>query len=386
MAKLRRVAVMIELDRPVVHHYQVFEGIERYARECGHWQCILNPHPQLDLKGRRKGMRIDGIVGRIWQDTARCALKARVPMVNTMIHGRDLGVPSVLHDPQEAGRMAAQHLLARGLRNFAFVGFPDANSSLELDAMREVIRAAGYACSSCRVSRYYARTDASWARFRGQLDEWMSRWSTPIGVFGAHDMLCRHVATACIMHGLEVPFDVALIGSANEPVVCRPEPTLTSIDFGFERIGYHAAELLDQLMDGAPPPAGPIYLLPTELIPRRSTDVVAVDNPTVARAMRYIMERSHKPISVDGVARHVGSTPWTLLRLFHRYLGHTVEHFIIMLRHERLRRLLVESDEPLKVLAKESGFRDAIELSKSFHRMEGIAPSEYRKLRAGRRT
>jgi len=386
MAKLRRVAVMIELDRPVVHHYQVFQGIERYARECGHWQCILNPHPQLDLKIRRKGMRIDGIVGRIWPDTARCALKARVPMVNTMIHGRDLGVPSVLHDPQEAGRMAAQHLLARGLRNFACVGFFDAHSSLELDAMRGVIRAAGYACSSCRVSRYYARTDASWARFRRQLDEWMSLWSTPIGVFGAHDMLCRHVATACITHGLEVPFDVALIGSANEPVVCRPEPTLTSIDFGFERIGYHAAELLDQLMDGAPEPAEPIYLPPAELVPRQSTDVVSVDDPLVSKALRYIMEHSHKSIGVKDVASHVGTTRRTLLRSFQKHLGQTVDHFISRLRHERVRRVLVESDEPLKIIAQESGFRDATELCKTFRRIEGITPSEYRKLRTGRRS
>jgi LacI family transcriptional regulator len=118
---------------------------------------------------------------------------------------------------------------------------------------------------------------------------------------------------------------------------------------------------------------------PAELVPRQSTDVVAVDNPLIAKAMRFIMERSHRSISVLDVASHVGVTRWTLLRLFHHHLGHTVEHFITRLRHERLKRVLVESDEPLKVIAQESGFRNAVELSKSFHRLEGMTPSQYRR-------
>jgi len=387
MASRRRVAVMINLQRPVVYHHQVVAGIERYARKSGRWQVLINPFPQLDLKAGRKAPRVDGIIGRLTLEVVTLARKAGVPMVNVKLNARVRSVPSVLHDPDESGRMAARHLQARGFRNFAYVGFArDEGSRRQLAAMRGVLSEAGFNCSAFWASQRYSTKVSNWLRFRQELDQWISGWSTPIGVFVSHDLLCRHVATACLNHGLEVPFDVAMVGSHNEPVVCRAEPTLSSIDFGFERIGYHAAELLDQLMDGAPEPAEPIYLPPAELVPRQSTDVVSVDDPLVSKALRYIMEHSHKSIGVKDVASHVGTTRRTLLRSFQKHLGQTVDHFISRLRHERVRRVLVESDEPLKIIAQESGFRDATELCKTFRRIEGITPSEYRKLRTGRRT
>lgn len=69
------------------------------------------------------------------------------------------------------------------------------------------------------------------------------------------DTTARHVATACRRHGLNVPTDVAVVANMNETAVClNPEPSLTSVDVGYERLGYEAARLLDRLMDGEPPP------------------------------------------------------------------------------------------------------------------------------------
>jgi len=385
MASIRRVAVMINLSSPLNHHHQVFSGIERYARECGRWQVQINPFPQLALRPGNRGARIDGIVGRLTRPAADEALAAGVPMVNVKPNLRVPGVPNVLLDPDESGRMAARHLLARGLRNFAYMGFTrDETSRRQLAALRGVLGEAGHACSARQVTYLYAQTESKWGRFQEELDHWISGWSPPIGVFAVHDMLCRHVATACLAHGLTVPFDVALVGSYNEQAVCLPSPALSSIDFGFERIGYTAAELLDDLMDGSPAPTGPIRLPPAELIPRQSSDVVAVDDPTVVTALRYIMEHSHKPIGVADVAKNAGTTRRTLLRLFQKHLGRPIDYCISRLRHERVKRVLVESGEPLKIIAKESGFRDSTELCKVFRRLEGMTPGEYRRHRRSR--
>jgi LacI family transcriptional regulator len=375
---------MIDLYWPLVHHHQIFAGIERYSSECGRWQCRLTPFPQLERKSGRRVAPFDGIVGRITPAAAKYARAAGVPVVNTMLHGRVPGVPSVLHNPEQSARMAAEHLMARGLRNFAYIGQArDEGSRRQLAAMRAVLKEAGYTCSHRFASRTYGSEENEWKSLQRKLDEVISGWTTPIGVFVGHDLLCRHLAAACVYRGLAVPFDVALVGCYNEPVICGAKPTISSVDFGFERIGYHAAELLDSLMDGGPAPAEPIYLPPTELVPRQSSDVVSVDNPTVSKAMRYIMERSHKVMGVKDVARHVGTTQWTLLRLFHQYLGQTIEQFISHIRHERVRRVLIGTDEPLKIVARESGFRDEAELCRVFRRLEGMTPGEFRDGRAG---
>jgi LacI family transcriptional regulator len=258
----------------------------------------------------------------------------------------------------------------------------DEGSRRQLAAMREVLKEAGYTCSHSWSSRTNSATEKRWQGFSRKLDEQISGWTTPIGVVGGNDLMCRHLVSACLYRGLAVPFDVAIVGCYNEPVICGAEPTISSVDFGFERVGYHAAELLDKLMDGEPEPAEPICLSPTELVPRQSSDVISVDDPTVSKALRYIMERSHKAIGVVDVAKHVGASRWTLLRLFQKHLGQTVDRLISRLRHERVRRVLVESDEPLKVVARESGFRDEGDLCRAFRRLEGMTPGEFR---AGRR-
>ena len=384
MASIRRVAVMIDLSWPLVHHHGIFAGIESYARDCGRWQCRLMPFPQLERTPGRKGAPFDGIVGRVTPAAARYARAAGVPVVNTMLHGRVPGVPSVLHDPELSARMATEHLLARGLRNFAYMGLAkDEGSKRQLAAMREALKEAGYTCSHSWTPRSYGAEENQWQGFQQKLSDLISGWTTPIGVFVGNDLLCRHLAAACLYRGLEVPFDVAMVGCYNEPVICGAEPTISSIDFGFERIGYHAAELLDQLMDGEPAPTEPIYLPPIGLVPRQSSDVISVNDPMVSRALRYIMEHSHKTIGVVDVANHVGTTQWTLLRLFRKHLGQTVDHFISRLRHERVRRVLVETSEPLKVIAQESGYRNAAKLCKAFRRLEGMTPGEFRAGRGG---
>jgi LacI family transcriptional regulator len=193
------------------------------------------------------------------------------------------------------------------------------------------------------------------------------------------------VAEACHRRGLKIPTDVALVGAHNEPLICaNPEPTLSSIEFGFERIGYRAAELLDSLLDGAAPPAEPIRIAPVELIVRQSTDAFAVDHPVVMSALSFIAKQAHTAISVDEVADHAATTRRTLARLFQRNLGESVHQTITNVRLERVKRELIETDETLKFIAHRCGFRDAVHLCKVFQREEDCSPSEFREARRRR--
>src|SRR5439155_12441795 len=108
---------------------------------------------------------------------------------------------------------------------------------------------------------FHSRDAARWQRFQTQLEQWMNTWSPPVAVLTLTDLLGRYLGEACRARGLKVPSDVALVGSGNEPLICTiSEPALSSIDYGFGRIGYRAAQLLDQMLDGAAPPKQPVRL------------------------------------------------------------------------------------------------------------------------------
>ncbi len=386
MAGKRRVAIMIGLDWPLGHHYQVFAGILRYARECTQWDCLINPYADLLVTDPKRDAGLDGIVARATPRLAELAATSGVPVVNVWLNSAAQGLPSVYHDVAEAGRMGAGHLLARGFRSFGFLGIDGIGSNqAHLDGFREAIDAAGHPCSPCWVGNDFDHTAENWQRFQHTLGRWMDGWQKPIGVMVTSDLLCRYLAEACRERQLEIPRTVALVGSGNELLVdTAASPTLSSIDFGFERVGHQAAELLDSLMDGKSPPKKPLLLAPESLVTRQSTDAFVVDDPMVAEALRFINDNVAQDISVEKVAAHVATTRRTLSRRFHTSLGRTIHDAITHLRLEQVKRQLIETKVALKTVAANCGFRDAIHLCKVFQRIEGTSPSDYRAARTVR--
>ena len=285
MGKQRRVAVAIELEWPYKRHHEVFAGIQHYAQEHANWECIpdLIAGPPPDAK--RSETPYDGIIALVTPPLAEWARQAGVPLVNTWFNSWVTDVPVVAPDFAASGRMAAEHLIARGFRQFGFAGYIRQRVvKQQLAGFRAALKAAGFSCSSLLVSSRFSASPKNWQRFNARLERWIDSWSLPIGVYASTDLLCRYLACACTRRDVRVPHDAALIGTHNEPVICaHPEPVLSSIELGYERVGFRAAELLDAMMDGAPPPAEPVYLEPVELLPRQSTDALAVDDPLVAR-------------------------------------------------------------------------------------------------------
>lgn len=384
MMPRRRVAVMIGLDWPVGHHHQVFAGIQRYARECGRWECLINPYADLLFQGPGHHPGFDGVVARATPELAERARAAKVPVVNVWLNTAAKDLPSVVHDVAEAARMTARHLLARGFRDYAYLGYQEmVGTQAQVDALREVIAPFGYSFTTCLVRHQYDHTAANWQEFQHQLATWIAGWPPSLGVMVANDLLCRYLAEACRERGLVMPRAVALVGTGNEILVdTATTPTLSSIDYGFERIGYRAAELLDALMDGAPEPTQPIRLAPVSLVARQSSDAFVVEDEMVAKALQFITDHLHQDIDVVQVADHVTTTRRTLSRRFHDSLGMTIHDAITQLRLDRVKRQLVETTAVLKTIAKECGFRDAIHLCKVFQRVEGTSPSEYRAARS----
>ena len=195
----------------------------------------------------------------------------------------------------------------------------------------------------------------------------------------ADDGLARHVINAALVRGIEVPGELALVGAFNdEPFCLLSEPTISSIDYGFDRVGYRAARCLDDLMHGKAAPALPVVLPPKELIPRDSTDVFASDDELVARALRFISDNCHRPINVTDVVQKLRICGRTLARRFKKARGCRPIDELVGMRITRAKRLLQEGDASIKQVAEQCGFSSGSQFILAFRRLEKMTPGEYR--------
>lgn len=376
-----RIAVSLDLDWGYKRHLEVYAGCQKYADEAG-WQCTINPAADRLLKrAAAAAPPFDGIIARASRSLADAASQAGVPVVNVWLNSPVRGLPSVFPDFVASGAMAAGHLLRRGFRQFGYLGFQrDIDSQQQLHGFRNVTREAGYPCTVHRFARNFSSGNAEgWEEFVVDLERWIDTWETPIGIFVCQDLFCRHLIDVCRTKGLHISQDVAIVGTHNESEICgAPAPSLTSIDLGFGQVGYRAAAMLDRLMAGQPPQSQAELVPPAELVPRQSTDVLAADDPLVARALRFIAESGSQRIQVKHVAAAVATTRRTLERHFRESVGRSIAGEITRLRLQRAKRRMVETDASMKDVAMDAGFRSADHFYKVFARVEGVPPSLFR--------
>jgi LacI family transcriptional regulator len=384
----RRVALMLDLQWPYKRHAEVFAGVQRYAEERG-WVSIIDEFAHDTLRPRRGAPDpYDGIVARACHPLVRRAAARGVPVVNVWPSSpaRHL-MPGVFPDSAEAGRLVAEHLLARGFRSFATLTSPkNVDNEREVAEFERLVRAAGFGCASAYVPQDPYRDLAHWRRTVQALDRAMVSWAPPVGVYVGQEVCGRLVVQAGQRRGWRVPEDVAIVAGKNEETLCeRPRPSLTSVEVGYDRVGYAAAELLDRLMAGHAPPQEPLRIAPRGLVVRESTDFFAVGHPVVAAALAFISANSHRGIGPADVAVAVGAGARTLQNYFRMAIQRPVAAEIRRVRVERAKRELAQGDRPLAAIARDAGFGTVQRLYEVFRREVGVSPGRYRRERQAAR-
>jgi LacI family transcriptional regulator len=219
-----------------------------------------------------------------------------------------------------------------------------------------------------------------WKKFEQTLERSIASWQPPVGVLVAfNDFTGRNLVDTCRRLGRHVPEDVAVIVADNDlPICLQPAPSLTGIDVGHERVGYEAARLLDRLMKGGRCTERPLRISPTGVLARQSTDFFAAEDEMVVAAMRYIAGHLQESIGVDDVAAAVHSSRRTLERRFRATTGRCVFSEIRRLRLQRAQRLLIDTDLPIKQVARAAGFGSNVQMYQVFMRLLHSSPSAFR--------
>jgi LacI family transcriptional regulator len=132
------------------------------------------------------------------------------------------------------------------------------------------------------------------------------------------------------------------------------------------------------MMAGEPKPDGPILVPPTGLVVRQSSDIMAIDDPHVVSAVRYIREHACHGINVADVVKHAGLSRTLLERRMRQAIGRTPGEEIIRLRFNRVKQLLTETELSLAAIANRCGFEHPQYMAEAFKKHFGITPGTYR--------
>lgn len=362
-------------------HHGFLKGAARYAMEH-HWHLVADMIYSAKIP---LGWRGDGIISFIGgrDDLADFILRSGLPAVEISMVRNEIQLPRVEGDNDLIGRLAAEHFLERGFRHFAWAPFMD--DTVNTERYRGFANRLAQNNLTCELlptadSRHDNPALLDWSVKRGHLIEALVARPNPLAVFAYNDCVAADVIDACDDAGLLVPEAVAVLGVDNDTLLCEcVRVPLSSVCHDLEGLAYAAAGLLDRMMSGEAPPQEVVRVQPKGLVTRRSTDIVAVDNLQLARALRYIRDHYASPLlGVEAVVTATEISRRQLEKAFRRELHRTLNEEIVRVRMEKVKDLLTTTEMKVVDVAAATGFSRSSHLFRTFRKLFGISPTSYR--------
>lgn len=382
MSRNYKVAVIANAHLP--YDRMIVRGIAAYMRTCSHWSLYVEEDPRQKLPDLRTWKGDGLIVDFDDQKVAQAVQALAIPIVGLGGGGGwydpATRIPYYETDDAEIAELAADHLMGLGLRRFAYYGVPVDRVSIWSQTRAQVfsqrIAEFGYPCSVL-TSRY--KGAHNWDKLQSELMAWLEGLELPVGLMACNDIRARYVLEACRALNYRVPDDVAVIGVDNDELMCElSHPPLTSIEQGAFHLGYEAAALLDRMLHGNKPRQLRYRIKPVGVVARQSTDIVAIEDPEVAAAIKLIRTIPCSELQAERLAEQVHLSRCTLDRRFRQAVGITVHEKIQAVRLAKAKELLASTDWPLSAVAHDAGFANVQYLSAVMRQSVGQTPTQYR--------
>lgn len=347
---------------------EILAGVGRYARENALWQVVAYPN----LPNPASGDLPDGLIGMLSQKDAPALNRLRdrgVRMVCISGYDPPETIPLVTHNEEAVGRLAADDLIERGFSAFAFAHIPLAQMAKQrLIGFQTRLRERGF-------------PDAEvWSERSEQLRARLMAAPKPLGVFAANDNRARLVEKECQAAGIPIPSKVGLLGVDNDPVQCELCPVpLSSVIMQFEEVGWQAAALLDQLLQGTSLKSTEIRLPPLGIEQRLSNDRLQVEDELVRRAFLRMKHQLDTWSGTDKLARELGVSQRLLEKRFRAATHSSIYQELQRLRLDKAARLLRETPLPISEIAARVGLPDINRFGTYFRRAHGKSPRQFRR-------
>jgi LacI family transcriptional regulator len=365
-------------------------GIVDYARFHGPWSIYTYPpffRGTQDTRLLLNRMRKSGINGIVAREMGEIPdiIKMGVPAIFASTIEPEKGIPKhsfpiITTDNCHISQLGADHLLDRGFTHFAYCGYDDISwSQLRGRAFQETISQAGHETHFYHQPR--SKIQKRWENELPLLGKWLLGLPKPIGLMTCSDDRSRNVVEAANIAGIHIPEEIAVIGVDNDELMCHlATPSLSSIALSTEKAGTEAAQLLGRLMAGQDTMTNQkIIIKPTHVETRHSTNVLAVDDPEVATALRFIREHVKELIQVDDVANATCLSRRTLERRFLKIMGRSVQEEINRFCIEEISKMLIQTRMSQVQISQAMGYHSVDNMRRFFHRHLEMTPLHYRR-------
>lgn len=251
-------------------HGEVITGAERVAADAGYAMLLCDQQTR-DISKHLEILRarqIDGIL----LDAAGASMldeNALAGLTVVLIDEPSEHWPGIATDALHAGQLAAEHLLALGHRELAFVG---PATDVHAFRMRERgfvsrLREAGVTWSSER----WRRAPSTVAGGREAMRELLRLRVRPTGVFFANDLMAIGAIKQCQRDAVRLPDDCSIVGCDDIEFAQYVTPELTTISVPARELGARAARLLVQLIEQSAQRVSSRRPLPVRLMTRASS-------------------------------------------------------------------------------------------------------------------
>jgi len=393
------------MTRPITIAYQaqvlsqnaraVLQGIAKYVRF--HRDCHLRlTYETVDkVVPILKECGVDGaIVSPRSEAEERLVASCGLPCILTHTTAPQKVLPYLTANNRLLGQMAANHFIDKGFTNFAFFSLDNHRfwTAERLDGFRTRVEQTGHIVhvfeplhADTYPKAVTRRTPllwptSSWIGNAERLVHWMQSLPKPVGVMATDDGAGYDIIEASEEAGVRVPEELAVLSTYNDPLQCLlSNPPLSSIAVDMERNGYDAAALLHRIVDGQEKMSGQRLLNePTHIVARQSTDILAVSDPEVARALHFIKMNLHRPIQVADVVNETCISRRALEIRFREYVKRSIAEEITRVKVDQVTCMLLESDMSVERIADTLGFGSANRMRMAFKSLKGVNPLAFR--------
>ena len=373
----QKVVLLIESSRP--YGKELLAGIARYSRTRGHWAFYWETEDFCKILSRLEKWHSDGIILQEPKSVEKLADLQVPAIIRRRTNDKIVGFPNILCDNETVGIMAAEHLLNCKFRHYAYCGIGNAHwSNSRGESFRKKIADAEFEV------HFFPQPELqlNYVQEKGQkiIAAWLKSLPKPIGLLTCNDDRGRQVIEACKVAEISIPEEVAIVGVDNDETVCEIyDPPLSSVALNIEKAGYEASELLDKLMCGETLTDSTVRIVPTHVVVRQSSNILAVRDRVVAEALKFIKQHSRNPIQVGEVAEVAAISRRLLQKRFQESLGCSVYEEIKRVRVAEIARMLVETSLTLSEIASALEYSSAKHMSEFFRKQKGISLLSYRK-------
>ena len=183
-----------------------------------------------------------------------------------------------------------------------------------------------------------------------------------------------------------MPEAVAVLGVNNDELLCECLGIpLSSVRHDLEGMAYKSAALLDCLMSGRPVSKKTPRVTPTGVATRRSSDMMAVNNLEVAKALRFIHDHYANPLlSVDDIVAATSVSRRPLEKYFRLELQRSVNEEVLRVRIEKVKDLILTTKLSVTEISKQTGFTRPNHLFRIFRKQVGMNPKQFRDKKVSR--